>query len=227
MLAQHPAKSRFGNRVSTDSQQETTALPERSRKSAVMNTAVLDDSVETTYGGDNRDPKFNVRNLPGVSAPLGFFDPLGFSTDASQGRVRFYREVELKHGRLAMLAALGILVAEQFHPMWGGNINVPAYVAFKETPLQTYWGATILAIAIPEIFTIATFKSPFGEEGETWAIRSDYEPGSLGFDPLGLKPEDTMELREMQTKELNNGRLAMLAAAGMIAQELVTGKKLF
>jgi len=31
----------------------------------------------------------------------------------------------------------------------------------------------------------------------------------------------------MQNKELNNGRLAMLAAAGMIAQELATGKKLF
>jgi len=31
----------------------------------------------------------------------------------------------------------------------------------------------------------------------------------------------------MQTKELNNGRLAMLAAAGMIAQEFVTGQKLF
>jgi hypothetical protein len=30
----------------------------------------------------------------------------------------------------------------------------------------------------------------------------------------------------MQNRELNNGRLAMIAAAGMIAQELVTGEKL-
>jgi len=48
-----------------------------------------------------------------------------------------------------------------------------------------------------------------------------------GFDPLGLKPTDAAELKEMQTKELNNGRLAMIAAAGMIAQELATGNKLF
>ena len=31
----------------------------------------------------------------------------------------------------------------------------------------------------------------------------------------------------MQTKELNNGRLAMIAIAGMVTQEVVTGNKLF
>ena len=31
----------------------------------------------------------------------------------------------------------------------------------------------------------------------------------------------------MQDKELNNGRLAMIAVAGMTAQELVTGATLF
>ena len=41
------------------------------------------------------------------------------------------------------------------------------------------------------------------------------------FDPLGLKP------KAMQAKEINNGRLAMIAMAGMVVQELVTGNKLF
>ena len=31
----------------------------------------------------------------------------------------------------------------------------------------------------------------------------------------------------MQTKELNNGRLAMIAIAGMVVQEGITGGKLF
>ena len=48
--------------------------------------------------------------------------------------------------------------------------------------------------------------------------------GDIGFDPLGLKPEDPEELNLMITKELQNGRLAMLAAAGFLAQEAVDGK---
>ena len=50
-----------------------------------------------------------------------------------------------------------------------------------------------------------------------------YFPGDVGFDPLGLAPADPAELRRMQEKELANGRLAMLAAAGFAAQEAATG----
>lgn len=83
----------------------------------------------------------------------------------------------------------------------------------------------MFVIAVLEIFSVFSFQSPFG--GQPWTIKADHVPGDLGFDPLGLKPTDPKELKEMQTKELNNGRLAMLAAAGMIAQELATGQKLF
>jgi hypothetical protein len=123
-----------------------------------------------------------------------------------------------------MLAALGFLVGENFHPLFGGNIDVPSYLAFQQTPLQQFWGAVLFAIAIPEIFSVFSFQSPVG--GQPWTIRTDYEAGDLGFDPLGLKPTNAAELKEMQNKELNNGRLAMIAAAGMIAQELASGSKL-
>ena len=48
----------------------------------------------------------------------------------------------------------------------------------------------------------------------------DY-PGDVGFDPLGLKPDDPKAFADIQTKEIQNGRLAMLGVAGMCAQELV------
>jgi Chlorophyll A-B binding protein len=49
----------------------------------------------------------------------------------------------------------------------------------------------------------------------------------LKFDPLQFTPTDPLALKFLQTKELNNGRLAMLGIAGIVAQELVTGEKIF
>merc|ERR1712048_224617 len=168
-----------------------------------------------------------AKSLPGNTAPLGFFDPLGFCADCSEGKLCFYREVEVKHGRVAMLASVGFLVGEQFHPLFGGNINVPSYIAFQQTPLQTFWPAVLIAVALPEMFSVSTFNPPWARPAEGWTMRPDHEPGNLGFDPLGLKPKDPKQYLDMQNKELNNGRLAMIAAAGMIAQEVATGKKVF
>ena len=50
-------------------------------------------------------------------------------------------------------------------------------------------------------------------------LRDDYYPGDTGFDHLGLKPGDPEELNIMNSKELQNGRLAMLAAVEFLAQE--------
>jgi len=199
-----------------------TALSSRMQAEAEPIAADLDDAIPSP---PPPPPAFDVKTLPGISGPLGFFDPVGFSKDASEGKIRFYREVELKHCRVGMLAALGFPVAEQFHPLFGGDIDVPSYIAFQETPLQTFWPIVVAFIATVEVFSVFTFNSPFG--GELWSIRSDHASGDLGFDPLGLKPTDAAAFKDMQTKELNNGRLAMLAAAGMIAQELATGEKLF
>merc|ERR1712224_760724 len=136
--------------------------------------------------------------MGGITGPLGFFDPIGYATSTPQGKIAFYREVELKHGRVAMLASLGFLVGENFHPLFGGNIDTPAIYAFQETPLQTFWPAVVAAIAIPEIYSVFSFDEPgsTGKElvkNEQWTIKLDHEPGNLGFDPLGLKPTDEKE----------------------------------
>jgi hypothetical protein len=171
-------------------------------------------------------PKFDVKEMAGVSAPLGFFDPLGYTEGTPEGKIRFYREVELKHCRISMLAAFGYLVAEQFHPLFGGDIDIPSLKAFQQTPLQNFFFQVVLGIGIIETFSIFTFENP-SKTGKWWQIKSDHEPGNFGFDPLGLKPKNPKDLKEMQTKELNNGRLAMIAIAGMIYQEVATGEKLF
>merc|ERR1712127_141311 len=53
-----------------------------------------------------------VDNMPGALAPMGFFDPLGFAAKADEQTLRCYREAEVTHGRVAMLAVLGFLVGE-------------------------------------------------------------------------------------------------------------------
>merc|ERR1719502_2145736 len=126
-----------------------------------------------------------AQELPGVTEPLGFWDPLGFCSDEklTEGKLKFYREVELKHGRLGMLAALGIVVGENFHPLFGGDIDAPAYLAFQQTPLETFWPIVVIAIAIPEIYSVFTFETVGANDsrgrptpqGQTWAIRADHE----------------------------------------------------
>jgi hypothetical protein len=44
---------------------------------------------------------------------------------------------------------------------------------------------------------------------------------------LGLKPSGAKDFASMQTKELQNGRLAMLGVFGMCSQELVNHKTIF
>merc|ERR1712220_14985 len=98
------------------------------------------------------------------------------------------------------------------------------YVAFQATPLQTFWPLTVAIVGSIEIFSVLTYESPF--DGKWWTLKAEHTPGDYAFDPAGLKPTNAVELKDMQTKELNNGRLAMIAVAGMVGQELATSGKL-
>ena len=168
-----------------------------------------------------------VADLPGISTEVGnvVWDPLGLSDNMDDANLKLVRAAELKHGRVAMLAAVGFYAAEKFHPLFGGAIDEPSLVAFQATPLQTWWVVVSLAIGAIEVSSgsIGSFKKP--EDG-LWELKDDHVIGDLGFDPVGLMPKDAEEAKEMKTKEIMNGRLAMLAISGMVAQEWATGLKL-
>ena len=162
--------------------------------------------------------------LPGGANILGEFDPAGFTKGKSELEVFRYREAELTHGRVSMLAALGFIVQEKFHPLFSAD-GGPAIEQIPQLP-PWLWVAMVGGIGAVEAFRINTgFRELDGEKlkAET-ALRPGYYPGDLGFDPLNITPEDPTEFLEMQEKELSHCRLAMLAAATFLLQEAVTGK---
>ena len=160
--------------------------------------------------------------LPGAIAPAGKFDPANLLAGLSQSDVYRLREAELTHGRVGMLAAAGFLVQENFHPLFSGD-NGPAIEQIPQLPAWL-WFVMTLGVGIADGYRINVgWANPYRKASDVQKLKPEYYPGDLGFDPLGRKPEDPAELRIMQEKELSHGRLAMLAAAGFIAQEAVTG----
>lgn len=171
---------------------------------------------------------FSARNIAGVVQPTGFFDPLGFSGKADEATVKRYREAELTHGRVAMLATVGFLAGEKVEGssfLFDSQITGPAIEHLPQVPTP-FWVVLVAAIGAAEQFRaekgwVDPSKSKIDSPGQ---LEARYIPGDLGFDPLGLMPEREEDIVLMQTKELQHGRLAMIAAAGMMAQELVDHK---
>jgi hypothetical protein len=161
--------------------------------------------------------------LPGAIAPAGQFDPANFLEGASKDEVYRLREAEITHGRVGMLASAGFLVQEYWHPLFSAD-GGPAIEQIPKLPVPLWFGMA-LGIGIAETLRIqAGWANPYEGMDNVQKLRPGYYPGDLQFDPLGLKPEDPAEFRTMQEKELSHGRLGMLAAAGFMAQEAVTGQ---
>ena len=147
---------------------------------------------------------------------------------ANEATLQRYREAEVTHGRVAMLAAVGFVVGEQVEGssfLFDASVSGPAITHLTQVPTP-FWTLLVIGITNAELYRarrgwVAPTDVPADQPG---LLRTDYVPGDLAFDPLGLKPTEPGAFLEMQTKELQNGRLAMLAAAGFMAQELVDGK---
>merc|ERR1719193_2551768 len=145
---------------------------------------------------DEAPAPFNPAGQVGAMAPLGFFDPLGFAKVGDEAGFRQLRAAELKHGRVAMMASIGALVQH-----------------FVRLPFAESARGTFGAVLKEEALLVAAML-----EG-AWREDAAREPGNFG-DPMGLN----MYSEEMRSKELNNGRMAMLSVLGIFAAEMATGK---
>ena len=157
------------------------------------------------------------------------FDPFGYSEFEQQTflvggksipNLAWYREAEIAHGRVSMLAVVGFFFPNFAH--WPGNeqlgadvfANTNALEAAKQIPTAG-WLQIIATIGFIEKFHIEKLMNGSAGTGDIGlGQRSDYNP-------FGFNYSDE-EYEEKQLQELKHCRRAMLASAGLILQNAVS-----
>jgi len=199
-------------------------------------------SVSFFSGGDSDDDASSSFMFPsyldGTLAGDAQFDPLRLS-DTEEKRRRNV-ELELLHGRWAMLAVVGVCVPEIVSRSGALELSEPIWWKIGEKVLEgidvNYLGiegfhiagaSGIIGIAFcqavlmggPEYARYVGIESlePVGVylPGDT-----NY-PGGGPFDPFNLSADAERDV-ELRVSEVKHGRLAMIAMLGVFAQAFVT-----
>ena len=243
--------------TSASSESLSSSLP--SEKDLDLSKTVSASSSIPILGQENlSEAQAYMRSLPGVSDPLGFFDPLSLSKQCKTiSEAKFFREAELMHCRTAMMAVVGVIFAEKLpvlNNFFTNDVLGPAVTHVEQAP-NTPLVLLALFTSITEVIRaengwVKPNKSVRPYRDGMLNLRDDHEPGDYNFDPWNLKKvfcEDETKkyeikfnftpgerypvvkrtetlyqpdaFRSMQTKELNNGRLAMIAILAILTQE--------
>ncbi len=214
---------------------KNAAHSRRKGSSQIFSATVPEHDIfqEADFGAPSEKelPK-NSQSIPFLARPKELkmelagdvgFDPLGFAKNAEL--LAEYREAEIKHSRLAMLAAIGwpaselydVKVANLLHktPVLDATDRVPSlFNGGMDKISPVWWGFVLGLTAAIDLYGVSRARSVEG-----------YTPGDLGFDPAGLYPpaDDKEGRMKMQLAEIKHGRLAMIAITAFAVQEFVSG----
>merc|ERR1719487_1096455 len=140
------------------------------------------------------------------------FDPLQISDNPEA--LAWYREAEIKHARLAMLAAFGWPVSEitNFGNLLNADGRAPSLLNGGLGNVNVVYWAAVVALGV--------FAESKGLDKQ-YGKQQDYLPGMLGFDPLkGDSPS-------MRNAEILNGRVAMVAITVYALEEAIIKAPIF
>merc|ERR1711870_111256 len=148
-------------------------------------------------------------------------DPLGFTKDGDIEKFTRRREVEIKHGRVSMLATIGYIVPEY--------VKLPGYISpsqdlkFADIPNGLGALSKVPLAGLGQIFAFAGFLELV--YNKKYAEPGNYGKGFLGLGSVGISTSiANPEVREKKLQaEMANGRLAMVAIIGMFFQDGLTG----
>jgi len=173
-------------------------------------------NLDGSYVGDVGFDPFYLSSIPKDWS--GFIQPPSWEERGTISQLYWMREAELKHSRVAMLAWFGWLATDG---AFGVVMRFPGEI-YKSIPssyeahniLVEQGSMTFLLLVVGFIEFCSSAVLVQVAKGE-----SDREAGDFNLDPLKfLKGKTKEEIDDMKLKELNNGRLAMLAFGGIATQ---------
>jgi len=177
----------------------------------------------------------------GVLPPLGRWDPLQIR-EQGPARYRRFVEMEIKHGRLAMAAFLGVITTYS-GLRWPGYLSTAENIKFSDIPggaiaswaaLPTAaWFQIVVFISICEVNFLK--QDPEKAPGDVvpagfpWARYPDGYDVWLGDGSTKQVGEEELFLGKTWklNAERNNGRAAMMGITGMLIHEALTGNPVF
>merc|ERR1711939_57983 len=190
--------------------------------------------IAASYPGVFQPSEVGSTGLPG---DVGF-DPLGLanfdlSADSATDKMRSaayvmrdYRDAELKHGRLAMGAAVAWPLQEKLNPLLAAKYHIPNLVAetggLSPSVLNGGLEQGIIPATVATFAVLASLIEAQGlrvkkAQGDAWL------PGDYGeFFNFKIAERGTEQFFSLQEGEIWNGRIAMIAILAYVVQEFVT-----
>ena len=224
---------------------QTQSFPYSHSIILTMKTAIFASLMASAAAFAPASQSASSSALSAAPKPIGDLPPVGFFGEnewnlltgewGSEDTGTFLRAAELKHGRSAMVATLGFL----FHEFgWTlNNISPHEYLSVSQgvkfadlaamTPLEAMQNVPaaglaqmFTAIAIVELYELThkDGKWAMDEGGVAPGLKSGGLTGDLGWNPLNF---DVTE--EIQLKELQNGRAAMVAISAWVFHDAIPG----
>lgn len=168
-------------------------------------------ALDGTLPGDQGFDPFYLSSIPKNFA--GFLQPPSWEETQGIPTIYWMREAELKHGRVAMLAVVGWIATD-----FGVRFPFPqftevpnSYNAHNMLVDQGTMAVMLLAVGFVEVVSGSVLVQVSKGECER-------EAGDFNFGDSFLKGKSAEQIKDMKTKEINNGRLAMLAFGGIATQ---------
>jgi hypothetical protein len=159
--------------------------------------------------------KASFENELGAQAPLGFYDPLNFLKDGDQAKFDRYRYVELKHGRICMLAVAGYLSTE-------AGWRLPGNIDFDGTSFASIPAGFPALTAIPSagllqiIGFIGALEIGVMQDITGGDFVGDFRNNYIDFGWDTFDAETKLQKRAI---ELNNGRAAQMGILALMVHE--------